>query len=265
MTKTTHYKAKQPDAQGFIHYTDEEHATWHLLIKRQLKLIENRACDEFLNGLDKLDLPLHGIPQLSDIDAKLQKATGWKTQGVAALINFDRFFSLLAAKKFPVATFIRSKQEIDYVQEPDIFHEIFGHCPLLTNPDFARFTENYGKLAMRATKQERQYLARLYWFTVEFGLLETPQGLRIYGGGILSSKEEVLYAIDSEQSLKIAFNTLDVLRTPYRIDVLQAIYFKITNMGDLSKISQLDLLELVAQAKKLGPYRSLYPQLDNTG
>ncbi|NQZ30967.1 MAG: phenylalanine 4-monooxygenase [Oceanospirillaceae bacterium] len=263
MTKTTHYKAKQPDENGIIHYSHEENNTWQLLIKRQLKLIKHRACDEFLTGLDKLNLPLHCIPQLSDIDATLQRETGWQTSAVPALINFDRFFALLADRKFPVATFIRTRQEIDYVQEPDIFHEIFGHCPLLTNPDFARFTENYGKLAMRASKQERQYLARLYWFTVEFGLLETAKGLRIYGGGILSSKEEVLYAVESEQALKIAFNTLDVLRTPYRIDVLQAIYFKIGSMADLSAISKLDLLELVAQAKKLGPYRSLYPELEH--
>ncbi|NRA21741.1 MAG: phenylalanine 4-monooxygenase [Oceanospirillaceae bacterium] len=260
MGKTTHYKAKIPDRDGIIHYTQEENATWKLLIKRQLKLIENRACDEFLTGLDQLNLPVHYIPQLSDIDATLNSTTGWKTERVPALINFDRFFALLADKKFPVATFIRSREELDYIQEPDIFHEIFGHCPLLTDPDFARFTENYGKLAMGASSEERKYLARLYWFTVEFGLLDTPAGLRIYGGGILSSKQEVIYATESEQPLKAAFNCLEVLRTPYRIDVLQAIYFKITSMGDLSKISQSNLLELVAQAKALGAYPSLYPE-----
>jgi phenylalanine-4-hydroxylase len=254
MATNTKYRAKKADINGFIHYSDRDNTTWKILIERQLTLIENRACNEYIIGLRDLDLPRLHIPQLADIDDKLGNATGWRTEAVSALISFERFFTLLANKKFPVATFIRNRDELDYLQEPDIFHEIFGHCPLLLDPDFASFTENYGKLAKRASKEDRRYLARLYWFTVEFGLLDTDSGLRIYGGGILSSKQETLYALTSEKPHRVNFNIMDVLRTPYRIDVLQEVYFKISSMQELSKISQLDLLKMVANAKELGLY-----------
>jgi len=185
--KTTHYVAREPDAQGHIHYPDAEHAVWQTLVERQLKLLEGRACQEYLDGLDQLALPRERIPQLGEINRVLEATTGWQVERVPALIPFQRFFELLASKRFPVATFIRTPEELDYLQEPDIFHEIFGHCPLLTNPWFAEFTHTYGQLGLKASKEERVYLARLYWMTVEFGLVDTPAGLRIYGGGILSS------------------------------------------------------------------------------
>jgi len=263
MSKPSKYQARKPDENGIIQYSAEDNAVWEILIKRQLKLVQGRACDEFLQGLETLNLPLDHIPQLAQIDKVLYQATGWKTQPVSALINFDTFFSLLASKRFPVATFIRSREELDYLQEPDIFHEIFGHCPLLTQPDFAKFTENYGKIASNATAQERVYLARLYWFSIEFGLLKTDSGLRVYGGGILSSKEEILYSLESAAPLKIDFNPIDVLRMPYRIDVLQAVYFKIQQLSDLSTIAELDLLDMVKQAKNIGLFPSLYPPHDS--
>ncbi len=176
--KTTHYVAREPDAQGHIHYPDAEHAVWQTLVERQLKLLEGRACQEYLDGLDQLALPRERIPQLGEINRVLAATTGWQVERVPALIPFQRFFELLASKRFPVATFIRTPEELDYLQEPDIFHEIFGHCPLLTNPWFAEFTHTYGQLGLEASKEERVFLARLYWMTVEFGLVDTPAGRR---------------------------------------------------------------------------------------
>ena len=181
----TKYKARPMDEDGFIHYTDEEHQVWHELITRQEKLIKGRACPEYFEGLDKINLPKDRIPQLEEVSSVLRKETGWEVAWVPALINFDKFFALLADKKFPCATFIRTREEMDYLQEPDVFHEIFGHCAMLTNPYFAEFTSAYGKLGYAASKEDRVFLARLYWITVEFGLINTAEGQRIYGGGIL--------------------------------------------------------------------------------
>ncbi len=176
--KQTQYVAREPDAHGFIDYPQQEHAVWNTLITRQLKVIEGRACQEYLDGIDQLKLPHDRIPQLGEVNKVLGATTGWQVARVPALIPFQTFFELLASKRFPVATFIRTPEELDYLQEPDIFHEIFGHCPLLTNPWFAEFTHTYGKLGLAATKEQRVYLARLYWMTIEFGLMETPQVAR---------------------------------------------------------------------------------------
>src|SRR5471032_3103459 len=191
--KQTQYVAREPDAQGFIDYPAEEHAVWNTLITRQLKVIEGRACQEYLDGIEKLGLPHDRIPQLGEINKVLGETTGWQVARVPALIPFQTFFELLANKQFPAATFIRTREELDYLQEPDIFHEVFGHCPLLTNQAYADFTENYGKLGLKASPEDRKLLARLFWFTIEFGLIKTASGLRIYGGGILSSKEETIF------------------------------------------------------------------------
>ncbi|MCG8433731.1 MAG: phenylalanine 4-monooxygenase, partial [Gammaproteobacteria bacterium] len=196
--KTSKYMAKLPDENGIVDYTDEENETWAFLYDRQMQLIQGRACDEYTYGLEKLALPADRIPQLPEVNRVLRNATGWEVAAVPALIPFGEFFALLADKKFPAATFIRRKEEIDYLQEPDIFHEIYGHCPLFTDPVFADFSHNYGKLGLKASKEERVMLARVYWLTVEFGLIDTPRGLRIYGAGILSSKGETEYALDSD-------------------------------------------------------------------
>ena len=169
--KSAKYTARKPDEQGVIHYPDEEHETWSILFRRQMEILPGRACDEFIAGLKLLELSADRIPQLPDISNALSKETGWGVARVPALISFDRFFRLLADRQFPVATFIRTRDELDYLEEPDIFHEIFGHCPLLTNPAFASLTQTFGKVGVGASKEERVYLARLYWFTVEFGLL----------------------------------------------------------------------------------------------
>lgn len=252
MSKATQYYARQADETGFISYPDNEHQIWKELYERQIENLPNRACSEYMQGLKALALPSDRIPQLAEIDNVLQEATGWKTAAVPALISFGRFFELLANREFPVATFIRSREEFDYLQEPDIFHEIFGHCPLLTNQAFANFSHMYGKLGLAASKEERVFLARLYWFTVEFGLVQGKNdALEIYGGGVLSSPGETLYCMGDIPERK-PFNLLDVLRTPYRIDIMQPIYYVINNIEFLDDIANMDIMAAVTEAQKLG-------------
>jgi len=257
MKKPTNYVSKQPDENGFIAWSEDENAIWQELITRQISNLQDKACDEYIKGLEQLELPLDHIPQLGTVSEKLNIATGWQCEPVAALIGFGEFFRLLSQKKFPVATFIRTREEFDYLQEPDIFHEIFGHCPLLTNKSFADFTQAYGQMGLNATKQQRVFLARLYWFTIEFGLLNTPDGLRVYGGGIISSPSETEYALYNNNVERKPLGILDVLRTPYRIDILQPIYFMLNSVNDLDEIRKYEVEEIFAfieQARELGLY-----------
>lgn len=252
MSKNTRYKSHQPDDSGQVNWSVGENKIWAALLHRQWRLLKGRACDEYLHGLELLNLPIDRIPQLTEINSVLTEETGWQVKQVPSLIDFDEFFRLLANKQFPVATFIRSNEEFDYLQEPDIFHEIFGHCPLLTNPAFAHFTHTYGKLGYAASKEDRAFLARLYWFTVEFGLVNTPDGTRIYGGGILSSPGETIHAVESDDCVHKAMQPLDALRTPYRIDIMQPIYYVIESFNSLFDIAEMDIMSLVGQAKKQG-------------
>ena len=223
-----------------------------------INLADSRACQEYLDGIEQLALPHERIPQLGEINKVLQAATGWRVARVPALIPFQTFFELLASQQFPVATFIRTPEELDYLQEPDIFHEIFGHCPLLTNPWFAEFTHTYGKLGLAASKEERVYLARLYWMTIEFGLLDTPQGRRIYGGGILSSPKETVYSLSGEPEHQ-AFDPVEAMRTPYRIDILQPLYFVLPELKRLFELAHQDIMALVRQAMQLGLHAPKFP------
>ncbi|MGI9275598.1 MAG: phenylalanine 4-monooxygenase [Endozoicomonas sp.] len=263
MKKPSTYTARKPDGSGFIRYSAEEHETWKILYERQMKILPGRACSEFLDGLELLRLPPDRIPQLSEVQGGLEKTTGWGVTRVPALISFDRFFKLLSERQFPVATFIRTREDLDYLQEPDIFHEIFGHCPLLTNQGFADFTATYGRLGLEASKEERVYLARLYWMTVEFGLLSTPEGLRIYGGGILSSYSESLYCLDSDKPARKAFDALEALRTPYRIDILQPLYYLLDDLSALQALAATDIMSLVHEAVRFGLHVPLYDPADN--
>ncbi|KHA61062.1 phenylalanine 4-monooxygenase [Vibrio variabilis] len=248
----TQYVSKPVNEQGFVEWTQEEDAIWHDLVTRQLALIEQSACKAYLDGLQMLDLPIERVPQLPEINQVLLRETGWQVEPVPALINFDRFFALLADRKFPVATFLRSREEFDYLQEPDFFHEIFGHCAMLTNPQFAEFTQTYGMLGKEASAKERVYLARLYWFTVEFGLVRENGQLKIYGGGILSSPGETNYALKDAKPLRESFDIHTVLRTPYRIDIMQPEYFVLDDIEQLYKLSKMDLMFHVKQAMKAG-------------
>ncbi len=259
MGKSSNYISKQSGPDGKIVWTDEENNVWHDLITRQLQCIQGKACNEYLEGLDRLQLPQDRVPQLGEVSEVLQDTTGWKCAEVPALIDFDKFFNLLANKEFPVATFIRSREEFDYLQEPDIFHEIFGHCAMLTHPAFAEFTHVYGKLGAAADKKDRVWLARLYWFTVEFGLLQHNDEYRIYGGGILSSPGETEYSMTSNVPERKPFDVLDVLRTPYRIDIMQPVYFAIESIDSLYDIAQMNIMDLVQQAKQLGLHEPKFP------
>lgn len=252
MAKSSDYISKQLDKNGIINWSEEENTVWSELFTRQLSVIPGKACEEYIAGIDTLGMPNDRIPQLKEISQVLLDKTGWEVAPVPALINFDYFFKLLANKQFPVATFIRSRQDFDYLQEPDIFHEIFGHCPLLTNQAFAQFTHTYGKLGLNASKEDRAFLARLYWFTVEFGLLKKPDGLRIYGGGILSSPAETEYAFASQEPERKPFDVLEIFRTPYRIDIIQPIYFVLNNIDDLIAVSEMDVMSILNKAKSLG-------------
>ncbi len=246
------YKAKQPDDKGYIKYTDEENAIWGELYKRQMPIVEGRACQAFLDGLDILGLNEHRIPQCKEVSERLQKLTGWSVAPVEALISFEEFYGLLANKVFPAASFIRIPEHIDYLPEPDIFHEVFGHCPALTDPDFANFTQAFGKIGLKADPKDRARLARLYWYTAEFGLMDGPQGTRVYGAGILSSKAETIYALESELPERRAFNMLEALRMPYRYDIMQTLYFVINDFRTLYEMVEQDLLTLLEDAKALG-------------
>lgn len=252
------YVSKPVDRNGVITWNEEENAIWHHLITRQLHCVQGKACDEYLAGLAELDLPRDHIPQLKEINRVLLDTTGWQCVAVPALISFDHFFSLLARKQFPVATFIRTKADIDYLQEPDFFHEVFGHCAMLTNPYFAQFTHFYGKLGVKATHEERVYLARLYWFTVEFGLLNQNGKYQVYGGGILSSPQETHYATVSTIPQRVAFDPIEVMRTPYRIDILQPKYFVLQSMEQLYQVTNQDIFGLVAEAQRKGLRAAIY-------
>ncbi|AIW16013.1 phenylalanine 4-monooxygenase [Vibrio tubiashii] len=246
------YHSKPVNEHGIVEWSSEENEVWRDLVERQLHLVKQRACKEYLAGLELLDLPIDRAPQIVDINRVLKESTGWQVEPVPALINFDRFFALLADKKFPVATFLRTREEFDYLQEPDFFHEIFGHCAMLTNPEFAQFTQTYGVLGRNASNKERVYLARLYWFTVEFGLVKEGDKTKIYGGGILSSPGETLYALGDPKVQRVEFDIHTVFRTPYRIDIMQPEYFVLDDIQQLYKLSQLDLMFHVKQAMQAG-------------
>ncbi len=258
MGKSTDYTARQPDEFGVVRYTEEENETWAILLNRQMTAIDGRACDAFMDGLERLRFPADRIPQLDDVSRVLSDSTGWSVARVPALIPFSEFFQLLANRQFPAATFIRRRSELDYLKEPDIFHELFGHTPLLTNQHFADFTETYGHLGLAASKEARVFLARLYWFTVESGLVDTPHGPRIYLGGILSSIGETEHAL-SDAPRRQTFDVMDALRTPYRIDIMQPLYYVIDSLSRLSELTRMDLMARIRDAQGMRLFDPLFP------
>ena len=220
--------------QGWNAYTADEHAVWNTLYERQTALLPGRAADPFLKGLDALDLHRGGIPDFARINPELQRLTGWQVVAVPGLVPEDVFFEHLANRRFPAGQFIRRADQLDYLQEPDIFHDVFGHVPMLTDPTFADYMEAYGRGGRRAAELGRlENLARLYWYTVEFGLMESPQGLRIYGAGIVSSRTETIFALDDPSPNRLGFDLERVMRTPYRIDDFQQVYFVIPSLQAL--------------------------------
>ncbi len=220
--------------QGWNAYTAEEHATWDTLFARQIAMLPGRVTPEFMAGLDVLRLSKPGIPDFEELSERLMKATGWQVVAVPGLVPDDVFFDHLANRRFVSGNFIRRPDQLDYLQEPDVFHDVFGHVPLLANPVFADYMQAYGRGGQRAAAMGAiQRLSRLYWYTVEFGLVRSGEGLALYGAGIVSSRSESLFALDDASPNRIGFDLNRVMRTRYRIDDFQQTYFVIDSFEDL--------------------------------
>ena len=221
-------------SQDWERYSAEDHDIWRTLYARQIQLIERYAAPEFVAGTHALNASPDRIPRIDDTNRILAAATGWQIVAVPGLIPELNFFQHLANKRFPVTVWIRRRDELDYLSEPDIFHDFFGHVPLLTNPMFARFMQAYGEAGPKAIAGNGlKMLARLYWYMVEFGLIATPQGLRAYGSGILSSKGETVYCVESPVPSRIKFDLTRVMLTDYLIDDFQQTYFVIDSFEQL--------------------------------
>jgi phenylalanine-4-hydroxylase len=227
--------------QDWAGYSAEEHGIWRTLFHRQEAILRQRACPEFLAGLAGLEVAADGIPDFRRLNALLGAATGWTIVAVPGLVPDAVFFGHLAARRFPATCFIRRADQLDYLQEPDIFHDVYGHVPMLMNPIFADYMQAYGKGGLKALRLGSLHnLARLYWYTVEFGLIRSPSGIRIYGSGIVSSRGESIYSLESPDPNRIGFDLLRIMRTAYRIDDFQASYFVIDDFAQLFAATQPD-------------------------
>ncbi|WP_340643869.1 phenylalanine 4-monooxygenase [Phenylobacterium sp.] len=249
--------------QDWAAYTPAEHQVWMTLYERQSRLLPGRACDAFLHGLDALDLHRGGIPDFARINVELNRLTGWTVVAVPGLVPDEVFFDHLAHRRFPAGQFIRKPDQLDYLQEPDIFHDVFGHVPMLTDPIFADYMAAYGEGGLKALDRGQLHnLARLYWYTVEFGLLETPDGLRIYGAGIVSSHAESIFALDDPSPNRLGFDLDRVMRTPYRIDDFQQVYFVIPSLQALLDATLQDFGALYRRLAKTGdmPITAVRPE-----
>jgi phenylalanine-4-hydroxylase len=236
--------------QEWDRYDDCEHAVWTTLYERQRAMLPGRACDAFLAGLDALDLHRGGIPDFARINEDLGRLTGWNVVAVPGLVPDAMFFDHLAHRRFPAGRFIREPTQLDYLQEPDVFHDVFGHVPMLTDPAFADYMEAYGKGGLRALHLDQLHnLARLYWYTVEFGLLETVDGPRIYGAGIVSSRAESAFALDDPSPNRLGFDLERIMRTPYRIDDFQQTYFVVPSLGALLEATLQDFAPIYARLR----------------
>jgi phenylalanine-4-hydroxylase len=227
------YSAMAPDWTVLqVHdYSEEDQETWRLLASRQSALAQKYACAEFLRGLETLGID-DTIPDFDTVNARLERMTGWRIVGVPGLIPDAVFYDHLAHRRFPVTVWIRKRSELDYLVEPDLFHDFFGHVPLLTDPVFADYMQEYGKRGVEAGPNVH-LLARLYWYTVEFGLIRTKDGLKAYGAGILSSAAETRHALTDERVQRLPFEAMKVMRTPYEIDKLQHTYFVLDDFRQL--------------------------------
>ena len=222
--------------QNWSAYTEVEHSTWDTLYARQMKILPGRAAEVFMRGLDALDLNTGGIPDFEVMNPKLRALTGWTVVCVPGLVPDEVFFDHLANRRFPSGQFIRKPDQLDYLQEPDIFHDVFGHVPMLTDPDFAAYMEAYGKGGQRAASLGMlPNLARLYWYTVEFGLMQDTDGLRIYGAGIVSSATESVFALEDPSPNRLGFDLERVMKTLDRIDDFQQVYFVIDSIEQLKR------------------------------
>ncbi|MEZ5605555.1 MAG: phenylalanine 4-monooxygenase [Burkholderiaceae bacterium] len=243
--------------QGWDRYTAAEHATWKTLFERQSRLLPGRACDDFLSGLKDLPLRHDEIPHFEQLSDVLEKRTGWRVVAVPGLVPDEVFFDHLANRRFPAGQFIRKPDQLDYLEEPDVFHDVFGHAPMLMNPVMAEFIQAYGKGGLRAQQLGvLDQLARVYWYTVEFGLVQQTDGLRIYGAGIVSSATESVFALEDTSPNRIGFDLERVMRTRYRIDDFQESYFVLHGLDELLALAQIEFkpyYERVSAAPTLVP------------
>ncbi len=242
MAQDTHVLDRPPEGasadwtipQNWQAYTAEEHATWDKLYERQVKLLPGRASQAYLNGLDALRLSESGIPNFEELSERLMKLTGWQVVAVPGLVPDNVFFDHMANRRFVAGNFIRRPDQLDYIQEPDVFHDVFGHVPMLADPVFADYLEAYGRGGNRALELGAlKQLGRLYWYTVEFGLIREDDELRIYGAGIVSSSAESIFSLESGSPNRIGFDMKRVMQTDYRIDDFQQNYFVIPSFGEL--------------------------------
>ena len=237
-------------AQDYAQYSAADHETFRRLHARQMQQLPGLACDEFIAAVQHLGAAQR-IPPFDAISERLLKATGWQIVGVPGLIPEEAFFALLAQRKFPVTDWIRKPEEFDYVVEPDIFHDLFGHVPLLFDPTFADYMQAYGAGGLKASRLDAcELLARLYWYTVEFGLIATPQGLLAYGAGILSSAGELRYSITSDEPQRVAFDLQRLMRSRYRIDTYQSTYFVIDSFQQLFAATAPDFTPVYARVRE---------------
>ena len=235
--------------QPWSSYSAQDHAIWSALFKRQQQILVDRACREFLDNQRRFGMSPDAIPKFSELNAVLEKTTGWTLIGVEGLLPELTFFDHLANRRFPVTWWIRKPEQIDYIAEPDLFHDLFGHVPLLLNPVFADYMQAYGAGGVTAHglgADALVHLTRLYWYTVEFGLIRQDDGLRIYGSGIVSSKGESIHCLESNAPNRIGFDMRRIMRTRYRIDTFQKTYFVIDSFEQLMDATEPDFTPIYA-------------------
>ena len=236
--------------QPWDSYTEQDHATWSILFKRQREILKGRACAEFIDNQERFGMAAGQIPRFEEINALLAKTTGWRLIGVEGLLPELDFFEHLANRRFPVTWWIRRPEQIDYIAEPDMFHDLFGHVPLLLNPVFADYMAAYGRGGVKAhgvSAEALVNLTRLYWYTVEFGLIRQKGELRIYGSGIVSSKGESIHCLESAAPNRIGFDIKRIMRTRYRIDTFQKTYFVIDSFEQLMEATRPDFVPIYAE------------------
>lgn len=242
--------------QGWEAYTPEEHGVWQTLFERQRRLLPGRACEEFIRGMDGLSIAGDSIPDFRRLSDVLEKRTGWRVVAVPGLVPDEVFFDHLANRRFPAGNFIRKPEELDYLEEPDVFHDVFGHVPMLLHPVFADYMQAYGKGGLRACRLDAlPQLARVYWYTVEFGLIGGARESRIYGSGIASSFTETRFALESPSPNRIRFDLERVMRTNYRIDDFQEVYFVIRDFDELLKLAEIDFAPIYDRIRRLPEFQ----------
>ena len=234
--------------QGWANYSAEDHGVWQTLFERQCRLLPGRACDEFVQGMKDLPIGAEQIPDFRRLSEVLMKKTGWQVVAVPGLVPDEVFFEHLANRRFPSGHFIRKPHQLDYLEEPDVFHDVFGHIPLLMNPAIADYIQAYGVGGLRAKSLGvLDKLSRVYWYTVEFGLVQQADGLRIYGAGIASSATETVFALQDGSPNRLRFEVDRVMRTRYRIDDFQETYFVIRDLDELLELARIDFGPIYAR------------------